>query len=256
MFQLFFAVSRAVDEFACVWEDIIPEGEPDEVACTGTKDDGTNYFNFLDVTEGQTGLCLADVSINILRSCYQESSVICEPYRGVAGKDCYLDCARYHLNCCCGADSWIMVSPTPQPITPTNNPTRKPTKSPTVSPTLTKKPTTSPTRAPTASPLNPTAAPLSVAPVTPDPTVTPTTSSKPSPLLCPWAAYETARCTDLDVTLGDGDCKFNPGNFNAVCGATVLFKCNQMAIDHDFRCIQLCRDFHRECCCGIMKPGL
>jgi len=235
--QIIFAVARAED-YECVWEGIIPEGEPDDVDCSAA---------YLDLSDEGNGLCLVDVSLNVLRSCLQQSNFICEPYRGVAGKDCYLDCARYHYNCCCDD---ILASPTAKPISPTSSPVVNPTLLPTVSPSKSSNPSNAPIS------VAPTGSPVSVSPTvtaTLSPTAKPTITNAPA--ACPWESYGNSKCSDMNVSLGDGDCKFNPGNINAVCILTAQARCSQY-ISVDFQCRRLCRDFHKECCCGVMQPGI
>lgn len=262
LLQIVFTVIRA-DDFDCIW-DQVTQTTTGTVTCTATGGIG----NFLDISGEQKGLCLADVSLNVLRGCYKEAGVICETYRAIAGETCYLDCARYHTNCCCGG---LLASPTAAPNTPTAKPTKAPTRPPTLKPTPSQKPSmrpsASPTEPPTISPKpsasptvsfapsgTPTSSPSASPTRTLIPSVAPTGSQLPTAKKCPWENYSNARCSDMNVSLGDGDCKFNPGNTEAVCALQVITKCKQYRYAIDFQCSQLCRNFHKECCCGVMKP--
>lgn len=259
--QIVFTVIRA-DDFDCIWDQITQE-VTGAVICS-TKGVG----NFLDISGAQNGLCLADVSLNVLRGCYIEAGAICEPYRAIAGETCYLDCSRYHTNCCCGD---LLASPTAAPNNPTAKPTRAPTKPPTLKPTPSRKPSMRPSASPTEPPSispkptpfptvsrEPSAAPTSKPSASPTitllPSVVPTLSQTPTKKACPWEKYSNARCSDMNVSLGDGDCKFNPGNTDAICALQVITKCKQFMYAIDWQCRQLCRNFHKECCCGVMKP--
>jgi len=202
---------------------------------------------------GGTGLCLVNVEVDVLGRCFKDVAQICEPYLGLYGQDCFSDCSRYHSACCCEG---VLTSPTE---TPTNKPSAKPTAIPTLKPSISIKPTGIPTK----SPISPTASPsISKAPVTDAPsnapsisptTSSPTVSAAPSLLECPWESYKGGKCIDMDVTLGSGDCKFNPGNLVPICAVSVITRCSQQ-YKLGWGCVKLCKDFHRECCCGMMKP--
>mmetsp|Transcript_8920 Transcript_8920/g.10329 ORF Transcript_8920/g.10329 Transcript_8920/m.10329 type:complete len:252 (+) Transcript_8920:157-912(+) len=232
---------------SCLWS-IRPSPDIGTDPDTNREVDCQN-LNYL----GGTGLCLVNVEVDVLGRCFKDVAQICEPYLGLYGQDCFSDCSRYHSACCCEG---VLTSPTE---TPTNKPSAKPTAIPTLKPSISIKPTGIPTK----SPINPTGKPtVSKAPVTEAPTnaptfspttSSPTVSAPPSLLECPWESYKGGKCIDMDVTLGSGDCKFNPGNLVPICAVSVITRCSQQ-YKLGWGCVKLCKDFHRECCCGMMKP--
>mmetsp|Transcript_18539 Transcript_18539/g.21334 ORF Transcript_18539/g.21334 Transcript_18539/m.21334 type:complete len:230 (-) Transcript_18539:413-1102(-) len=177
---------------------------------------------------GSRGTCQYDVGSSFRRTCYEQAKVLCFPYKKSRGEDCLNDCARYHQKCCC----YNILA------TPTVRPSPRPT---TLEPSGLD--TTVPSAYPNSPPPQPTTEPPASAPV--KKTLRPTVD-------CPWKDY-ISNCRLYDIRLGEGDCAFNPGNHDGMCALNTIGKCQRWVLKGAL-CAAKCKDFHRECCCGVTLP--